>query len=308
MVVAAVDLGGTKVAAALVDEHHGVLRRARVPTPGGGPDAVLDAVVEAVGRLEAAPQAVGVGVPGPVRDGVVLQATNLAGWRQPVPVAERLAERLGVRVVVENDVTAGTVGEWVAGAGRGARFLLGVFMGTGVGGGLVLEGRPYVGAFGAAGEFGHMVVQLDGAMCLCGRRGCVEAYAGRACMEQAAAIATGAGRPTRLQTIRDEKGKDRLTSAVWAKALAAGDPLAVELFATATAAVGAGIASAANLLDLDRVVIGGGLTEKLGDTLVERVAAAAARNLFVLDRELPVVAAELGDDAGVVGAAALARA
>lgn len=306
--IAGVDLGGTKIAAALVDDENRVVSRSRIPTPPGvGPDGVIAALAEAVRQLDATPAAVGVGAPGPVRDGVVLQATNLPGWTTPVPLAQRLAADLGIPVVVENDVTAGTVGEWVAGAGRGAAFLLGVFLGTGVGGGLVLDGRPYHGAFGAAGEFGHMVVDRGGAVCGCGRRGCIEAYAGRACMERAVEVAIGAGRATRLDDLRREKGRDKLTSGVWAKALDAGDALAHDVLDAAVLALGAGIASAANLLDLDRVVIGGGMTEKLGQPLVDRIAAAAARNLFVLDRELDVLVASLADDAGVVGAAALAR-
>ncbi|MGH3665896.1 MAG: ROK family protein, partial [Egibacteraceae bacterium] len=163
MRVAGVDLGGTKIAVALVDADHRVVERARASTPAGGPDAIVAALVTAVGRLETRPDAVGVGAPGPVCDGVVLQATNLEGWTRPVPLAEQLSQRLDLPVTVENDVTAGTVGEWVAGAGRGAHFLLGVFLGTGCGGGLVLDGRPYRGAFGAGGEFGHMVVRAGGA-------------------------------------------------------------------------------------------------------------------------------------------------
>lgn len=306
MTTVGVDLGGTKIALAVVDADHRVLARHRVPTPEG-PDAVLAAVATGVRRLAERPDAVGVGLPGPVSEGVVMTAPNLVGFTEPVPVAQRLRDALGVPVTVENDATAGVVGEWVAGAGRGSRFVLGVWLGTGVGGGLVLEGRPYRGAVGGAGEFGHMCVRQFGALCGCGRRGCVEAYAGRASMERAVAVAVAAGRSSRLYALRDEKGRERLTSGVWAKALAEGDPLTVAVLDDAVSALGAGVGAAVNLLDLDRIVVGGGLAEKLGADLVDRIAAATRPYLLVPGAARRFVLAELGDDAGVVGAAALAR-
>lgn len=302
-----VDLGGTKIAVALVADDHQVLERARVPTPEG-PDAVLDAVVAAVRELDAGDAPVGVGVPGPVRDGVLETAPNLAGFSAPVPVRDRLASALGVAVVVENDANAGAVGEWVAGAGRGARFLLGVWLGTGIGGGLVIDGRPYRGAFGGAGELGHMCVRQGGALCGCGRRGCIEAYAGRARMEEVVRTAAAKGRHTGLLDLAVEKGRDRITSGVWRDALEQGDELASAVLDEAVAALGAGVGAAINLLDLDTVVVGGGLAEKLGDDIVRRVAAATRPYLLVPDADRRYALAELGDDAGVVGCAWLARA
>jgi glucokinase len=305
--VAGVDLGGTNLAVALFDEEHRIVDRARLPTPTAGPDAVVEAIAEAVGGLRAAPDAVGVGAPGPVNDGIVKTTPNLRGWTGPVPLAALVAERLGCAAVVDNDANVGAVGEWVAGAGRGSRFLLGVWLGTGVGGGLVLDGKPYRGAFGGAGEFGHMCVHLGGALCGCGRRGCVEAYAGRASMERTVAMAVAAGRETELETVRAATGKARYTSAVLSKALKRDDPLATGVLDEAVAALGAAVGAAVNLLDLDRIVVGGGLAEKLGDSLVARIATATRPYLLVPDVERPMVLAELGDDAGVVGAAALAR-
>ncbi|MGH3755588.1 MAG: ROK family protein, partial [Pseudonocardiaceae bacterium] len=145
----------------------------------------MEAVAHAVAQLGGDVEAVGVGVPGPVVGGVITTAPNLPGFVEPVPMAVLLSQRLGRPAAVGNDANLGTLGEWVAGAARGAGFALGVWLGTGVGGGLILDGRPYVGAFGGAGEFGHMCVRQGGALCGCGRRGCVEAYAGRARMEQA---------------------------------------------------------------------------------------------------------------------------
>lgn len=185
--------------------------------------------------------------------------------------------------------------------------MLGVWMGTGVGGGLVLDGRPYTGAFGGAGEFGHMIVRAGGAQCGCGRRGCLEAYAGRANMERYALRAAAKGFETELLEIRDDKGKDRMTSSVWHKAIGNDDPLATRILGEAVEAVAIGIASAINLLDLDRIVLGGGLAEKMGDDLVERLEVAIEPHVF-LPGDRDIVVAELEDDGGMVGAAALGRA
>jgi glucokinase len=305
--IAGVDIGGTNIAAGLVGDDHRVTERTRVRTPSGGPAAIVEAAAKAVASLGGTVDAVGVGVPGPVVGGVVTTAPNLTGFTEPVPFAEMLRRRLRLPVEVGNDANVGTLGEWVAGAARGARFVLGVWMGTGVGGGLVLDGRPYVGAFGGAGEFGHMCVRQGGALCGCGRRGCIEAYAGRGRMEETVRTAAAAGHRTRLYELAGERGKDRLTSGVWRRALELGDPLATRVFDDAIDAVAAGIGAAINLLDLDRVVVGGGMTEKLGPPLADRIASTVRPYLFVPAEGREVVTAELGDDSGVIGAAALAR-
>lgn len=305
--IAGVDIGGTNVRVALVDDDHEVSSASKVATPTGGPEEVVEAVVDLVHGLDEAPDGIGVGIPGPVDDGTVSHPPNLVGWEEPVDVAKMLGKALEVPVAIGNDVNVAVLGEWTAGAGAGARYLLGVWMGTGVGGGLVLDGRPYTGAFGGAGEFGHMIVRAGGAQCGCGRRGCLEAYAGRANMERFALRAAAKGFETSLLDIRDDKDKDRMTSSVWSTALDDGDPLAERVFGEAVDAVAIGIASAINLLDLDRIVLGGGLAEKLGDDLVERVEAAIAPHVF-LPGDRDIVVAELGDDAGMVGAAALGRA
>lgn len=306
--VAGIDIGGTNMTGALVDDDHKVVHRAKRTTPTDGPDAVVQAVADIITELDERPSAVGIGIPGPVNQGVVSNPPNLENWPAQVDVSAALGEVLGLPVEVGNDANVGALAEWVAGAGQGARFMLGVWMGTGVGGGLVLDGRPYTGAFGGAGEFGHMVVHQGGARCGCGRRGCIEAYAGRASMERSVEMAVDGGRTTTLYEIRDDKGKDRLTSAVWAKALDKGDELATELFEEAIEAVAIGVGAAINLLDLDRVVIGGGIAEKLGQDLADRVSAATAPWVLLPHDDIGVVVAELEDDAGIVGAAALARA
>ena len=306
--IAGIDVGGTNIEVALVDDHHTVVDRAKHQTPTDGPEAVASRIAELVGQFDDRPSAAGVGIPGPVNGGVVSHPPNLKNWPDEVAFGAMLRETLGMPVEVGNDANVGALGEWVAGAGRGSHFMLGVWMGTGIGGGLVLDGRPYTGAFGGAGEFGHMVVHHGGAQCGCGRRGCIEAYAGRASMERFVEVAIAAGRDSAIYEIRDDKGKDRLTSAVWAKALDKGDDLATELVNEAIEAVAVGVGSVINLLDLDRVVIGGGLAEKLGQGLADDIANATARWTFVPRDDRTFVVAELGDDPGVIGAAALGRA
>ena len=210
-------------------------------------------------------------------------------------------------VVLENDVQVAVDAEVALGAGRGYGSVLGVFWGTGVGGGIVLEGERWLGR-GAAGEIGHMVVKQGGARCGCGRRGCLEAYAGRASLEARARRAVHKGERTELFRLMENAGRTRLTSGVWARALAHGDPLATRLIDRAVEALGVGIASAVNLLDVEAVVIGGGLGTRLDEPYVLRISRAMLPHLFVSERPPDVRLAALGDLGGAIGAALVARA
>ncbi len=308
MTVAGVDVGGTNIGAGLIGDDHEVLDRGKIPTPTGGPDAVIDAIAELVDSLDGRADAVGVGIPGVVHRGEVLTVPNLVNWHDRVDIADALQRRLDVPVALGNDANVGLLGEWLAGAARGVRNVLGVWLGTGVGGGLILDGRPFDGSHGAAGEVGHMIVQREGALCTCGRRGCVEAYAGRRSMAGVVSAMVDAGRHTSLDHIREDEGKEKLTSKVWARALSEEDELATELFDMAVETLGAGIGSAVNLLDVEMVVVGGGMAEKLGQDLADRIAAVSAPWMLQPNPELSFVAAALGDDSGLVGAASLGRA
>ncbi len=308
LVVVGVDVGGTNIEVGSVDERHQVLQRAKAATPEGGPEDVLQVITELVGSLDAHPVAVGVGIPGVVHEGRALTVPNLIGWTEDVDLIGPLSDQLGVPVTLGNDANVGLLGEWTAGAARGGRNILGLWMGTGIGGGLILDGRPYVGSRGAAGEIGHVIVVAGGALCTCGRRGCAEAYAGRRSMRGVATAMVDAGWKTSLFTTRDDEGKSKLTSKVWTQALDDGDQLAVKLFDTAIETLGIAVGSTINLLDLDRVVIGGGLAEKLGQDLADRLFNAAKPWMLQPNPDLQFVVSELEDDAGVVGAAALARA
>ena len=208
-----IDLGGTKIQAVIVDSDHEVRGETRVPTPtSGGPSDVAAAMAGALGEAAKAAgvqtaelDGVGVGSPGDVdgEKGTVTSARNLPDWEGSFPLADELSKALGTRVALGNDVQVATDAEALLGAGRPYRSLLGVFWGTGVGGGIVLDGRPWLGR-GAAGEIGHVVVKRDGARCTCGRKGCMEAYAGRASMEIRARAKQKSG--TQDRPLRDHEG------------------------------------------------------------------------------------------------------
>jgi glucokinase len=249
---------------------------------------------------------VGVGSPGDADEttGVVSDARNLPGWVGPFPLGEQLSGDFGVPVRVGNDVTVAVQGEFELGAAKEFDTILGVWWGTGVGGGLILDGKPWLGR-GAAAEIGHVVVKRGGARCTCGRKGCMEAYAGRLAMEIKARKEVQSGAKTKLFEIMEERGRDRLTSGVWERALKHGDDLATRLIDRAVKALGAGVASCVNVIDPEAVIIGGGLGVRLGDKYVSRIAARMHPHLFVDDRPPAIRLAALGDLGGAIGAALL---
>jgi glucokinase len=307
-----IDLGGTKIEAVVVDDDDRVVAKARRPTPReGGPEDVARALAEAVREAaedQGALEAVGVGSPGSVDTdaGTVRGAMNLPGWSGTFPLGDVLGKELGVPVRVGNDVGVAVEAEAALGAGRGYGSFLGVWWGTGVGGALFLDGKRWLGR-GSASELGHMVVKIGGARCPCGRRGCVEAYAGRGPMEQRAREAVEKGVKTKLFELMEKRGRNRLTSSVWANALEREDALAVHLVDRAMRALAAGAASVVNLLDVEAVVLGGGLGTRLGEPFAARLREEMLPHLFRDDRPPDVLTTALGDLGGAIGAARLAR-
>ena len=309
-----IDLGGTKIQTVVVDADNQVLGQARHPTPtSGGPEDVAGVIVTAM--REAAQQAgvetrelggVGIGSPGDADEstGVVSGARNLPDWIGPFPLGERLSADFGVPVKVGNDVQVAVQGEFELGAAKEFDTILGVWWGTGVGGGLILGGKPWLGR-GAAAEIGHVVVKMGGARCTCGRKGCMEAYAGRMAMEIKARKEVQRGAKTDLFKIMEERGRDRLTSGVWERALKQGDDLATRLVDRAVKALGAGVASCVNVIDPEAVIIGGGLGVRFGEKYVKRIAARMHPHLFVDERPPAIRLAGLGDLGGAIGAALL---
>lgn len=314
MPTAGLDLGGTNIYAVVLEgeEVIGTSKRS-TPAQGDGGDLVDELrkatkkAAEDAGMSLGDLDAVGVGSPGIVTDGTIDGGPNVQGVKDRFPLAGTLGKAVGAPVAVVNDVTAAAIGEQRLGAAQGARASLTVFVGTGVGGGLVLDGQPYEGSHGGAGEFGHTIVRQGGAMCGCGRRGCVEAYAGRRAMEMAAERAHAGGRSTRLFAIAEEKGKVRVTSGVFRTALEEGDELVTALLQEAVEALATGIASAVNLLDLEVVVLGGGLADKLGERFRADLEGVMAPLLFLQPPRMRLVRAALGDEGGAIGAAVVAR-
>jgi glucokinase len=310
-----IDLGGTKIQAVVVDDAHEVLGSARHPTPTtGGPADVALAMVGAMREALASGgvnvdelTGVGVGSPGAVDEeaGTVTSARNLPDWEGTYPLAEKLQVALGAPVALSNDVNVATQAEFELGAAKPFRSILGVFWGTGVGGGIVLDGQMWEGR-GAAGEIGHVVVKSDGRKCPCGRIGCMEAYAGRGALEVRAREKHADGEKTVLFEIMEERGKPRLSSGIWARALERDDKLAHHPIDRAVDAIGIAVGSALNLLDVEAVVIGGGLGLRLGEPYVERIREAMLPHLFADHRPPEVLLAALGDLGGAIGATLLA--
>ncbi len=306
MNVIGVDLGGTKILARSIDITNGKAnKRVKSPTPKDGPEAVLDEIAEVVAEVDPDRECslVGVGVPGLVGDdGVVAQCPNIDGWDRDVNVKEGLESRLERSVVVANDVNCGAVAEHRFGAGAGTPDMLAVFVGTGVGGGLILGNELREGARGLAGEIGHVTVTPGGRRCGCGGRGHLENYAGRAGIEAEARRRAASGEPNLLVSLANT---GKIKSRHIEKALAEGDKVAEELLAEAVEALAIGIGNLATALDLDRVVLGGGVVDKLGQPFVDRIVASPSFGGFgssTCDLRL----AERLDDAGVLGAAIIA--
>jgi len=307
-----IDLGGTKIQAVVVDESNAVLGSARLPTPtSGGPADVAEQMTWALGEAAAAAglepatlRGIGVGSPGVVEGGAVTSARNLPGWEGSFPLAATLKKALGPPVKLGNDVQVATIAEVELGAGRPFGSMLGVFWGTGVGGAVILNRKPWQGR-GGAGEIGHMVVKVGGARCTCGRRGCIEAYAGRAAMEIRVRKLVEKGHRTDLLALMEKHGRTRLTSGIWARALERGDELAERMVERAIRALGAGVASAVNLLEVEAVIIGGGLGVRLGAPYAERIARAMVPHLFEDASPPHVEVAALGDLGGAIGASLL---
>lgn len=300
-----IDVGGTKIAAGVVDAEGVVLSRLRAVTPPEGGDAVTDAITEVARELwreAGARLPVGVGAAGIVdRRGWVRYSPNIAGWRD-VPLAERLRAALDAPVTVDNDANVAAWGEHRAGAGReAAGTMLMLTVGTGIGGGLIQDGRLVRGASGMAAEFGHVVVSEGGPTCGCGNRGCLEALASGTAIGRAACEALDAGGVSELRR------EDLPTGKTVTAAAERGDPLAREVLARCGFWLGVGIASLVNALDPDIVVVGGGAMQA-GELLLGPAREAYRDRLLgrAHRAEAPVVAAQLGDDAGVVGAALLA--
>ena len=306
-----VDLGGTNVRFGLVTSTGQVLKNGRFPVRSAerGPDGILD---ELTGRLRnlmadlpeaAQPRGLGIGAPGRIlpERGVMVSAPNLPGWKN-IHLAERFRKDLKLETRIDNDANLHALGEWLAGAGQGMNHMIMLTLGTGVGGGLVLDGRIWNGPFGSAGEVGHIVVEPEGHPCGCGGRGCLETIASANHMARTAREWIAEGRPTAYQG-----DPARLTAQDLHRLAQTGDELALAVFERAGWALGIALTGIFNLLGLEGAVMGGGGAGAF-EFIYPRMFREFSERVFAVDpEEIKFATAALGDDAGLVGAAALFR-
>ncbi len=316
-IVVGIDLGGTSMKALVVDGKNKILSVEKSPTqPAEKPKKLIEDIAAVVKRaVEAAAlklgqiRAVSIGAPGaidPVR-GIVHEAPNL-GWKE-VPLATELKALLHVPALVDNDVNVGVIGEHALGAGEGTQELVGIFVGTGIGGGIISRGQLYEGSRGGAGEIGHTVILVDGPLCSCGHRGCAEALASRTAMERDVRAAIKAGQKSLVLEIMKKRGKERMTSSVMHAALKKEDTVMREVLERAQRYLGILVGNVVNLLDPERVVIGGGIAQRLGEDFVAPIRQTAYE-YFLRHRDVhrvKILPGRLGDNAGALGAVVLAR-
>lgn len=309
------DLGGTKMLAVVFDENYQILGRKRRKTRDKGKDNVqptriietIDMALEDAGVSRSAIQGIGAGCPGPLdlTSGVILEAPNL-GWKN-VPLQEQLHEEFGCPTAICNDVDAGVLGEYVAGAGRGGRCVLGVFPGTGIGGGCVYEGRIFHGARSSCMEVGFLQMATTGPAAGVGPEGTLEGMSSRLAISAEAAKAVYRGLAPNLGRIAGTDLAD-IKSGALAKSIEAGDTVVEQIVRSAAENVGRAIGSLVNLLAADIVVIGGGLAEAMPDLYLKETRRGAKRNVLPsLSDVFEIRIAELGDDSTTTGAAAWIR-
>lgn len=310
-VTVGVDLGGTKVETALVDATGKIVESSRWQTNAArGAQGIVEDIAAGIRRYlgRASPHALGIGVAGQVEpgSGVVWNAPNL-DWTD-FPLRTRLAEAVGLPTFVLNDVQAATFGEWRHGAGQGVSDMVTIFVGTGVGGGVIADRRLIRGCDGSAGELGHLKVALDGRHCSCDRRGCLEAYAGGWAIARRAREAAE-GQPREATRLVELAGghRDTITAQVVADAFHQGDPLALALVKEVAQALGTGLASIANAFNPCLIILGGGVIDGLPELLDLARGEATSRAIEMALKSLRIERAGLGNHAGAVGAAAWAR-
>ena len=307
-----VDVGGTKVLGGVVDESGTVVKTARRDTPREGGSALTQAIADVAKELmaEFTIDSVGVSAAGFVSSDrkTMLATPNIAGWNG-VDLDYQLTSLIGLPVVIENDANAAAWGEARFGAGRGKRHMLMLTVGTGIGGGIVVNGELYRGAFGTAAEIGHIRVVPEGHLCGCGARGCFEQYgSGNALMRHAREAMAASPDIARNLLSRGDGTLEGLTGRAITDAARDGDAVALAAFNTTAQWLGAGIASLAVVLDPECVVIGGGVIDA-GEILLKPTREALERSMpFAGKHPYPeIIGAQLGNEAGLVGVADLAR-
>jgi len=309
-VFAGVDLGGTTINIGLVTKNGKIVAENMCDSKiENGVDDVLDRITTIVRELlgsisnQGVTEALGIGTAGKVdiKKGVLIEASNFPNWRN-IHLRDELKKRLCIPIFVDNDANVAAIGEHAYGAGRGVSEMLMVTLGTGVGGGLILRGEIYRGTDGVAGEFGHTVIQQNGPICGCGRNGCVEAFIGTRGIIQNVRTRLESGRKSLLNNI--ESGK--MTPKDISEAAQKGDTVAIEVFRDVGSYLGIALGNVANLLNIERVVVSGGVA-KAGEFILKSAREYLSRTALKIPGEtIQVHLSTLGDRAGMVGAARLA--
>ena len=314
--VVGVDMGGTKILAAVINAEGEIVQQAKTATkPKKGSDAVIKRIARCIGEAidgaELKPsqiRAIGIGSPGPLdpETGVIIFAPNL-GWSN-VPLKAELEANLNIPTFVDNDVNVGTLGESAFGAGQGVKNLVGIFVGTGIGGGIILDGKLYHGVNKTAGEVGHMIVEANGPQCGCGNFGCLEAVASRTAITRDLQKAIQKKGKKSILTKLNGGKLDQIRSQAIAKAVKRGDKPTIKVMQRTGKYLGISVASIVHFLNPEMVVLGGGVIEAMGDSLLDPIRQAAAKYALPTTMDgVQIVEATLGDNAGVVGASVLAR-
>ncbi len=312
-IVIGIDLGGTKIMAAAVDADGKILSRVFLLTPvDKGPAAVLDQMAEAAAQATKQSGAslgevrgIGIGSPGPLDpdEGVIIFSPNLPGWDH-VPMKRHIEGATGRPVFMDNDCNVATLAEHGLGAARGVGNVVGLFLGTGIGGGIIIDHKLLRGFSRQAGELGHVVVDIHGPKCGCGHKGCIEALASRAAICRQISDELKKGR----KSVVKECDPRRMRTTVLAEALAARDDLVHEVMSRAMENLGIAVASIAHVVSPEMIVIGGGIIEAMNDEMLGLVQQSAKRRALPLVMDnVKFVRSHLGEDAGVLGAAVLAR-
>ncbi len=305
--VVGVDLGGTKIATALLDRNGKVLRRVRYETTQlKSATEVIECLVQSVNEVRGDLPIVGIGVASPgavdTKRGIILNGTNLPGWVE-IPLQQEMGTRLGIPVKIVNDANAAAWGEYYAGAGKKSKTMVYVTISTGIGSGIVLDGKLLLGSNSFAGELGHTMIGQEGPLCSCGQFGCWEAYASGTSIARFATEA--AARKFSLMTELAAKEGTMIGAKHLFKAASLGDPVASEVVDEVTSYIASGLKNVVHTFNPDCIVIGGGVS-LAGDDLFTPVLEKTKRLVMEPYRDtFRIVPALLGDDVGVVGAATL---
>lgn len=314
--VVGVDMGGTKILASVINEAGRIISQSKTATRADkDASKVINRIARCVRKVISQAgiestqiRAIGMGAPGPLdpETGIVMFAPNL-GWSN-VPLKSELETRMGIPTFVDNDVNLCALGESAFGVGQGVKSLVGIFVGTGIGGGIILNGKLFHGASKTAGEIGHIVVKSNGPQCGCGNLGCLEAVASRTAITRQLRRAILKHSKTSILLKLNGGNLDVIRSGTIAKAVRRGDKLTTKVMRRTEKYLGIGVASIVNFLNPEMIVLGGGVVEAMGDDFLAGIRRVAEKHVLPsMMNGVQIVGTKLGDNAGVIGGAVLAR-